>query len=509
MSGESRGEASTATRNDVPAEETARNSGEAESAGGAREKLARRSAYAIAPAFFVLYTGFSLRRHYLLRTSGYDLGIFEQAVRAYSRFQAPIIPLKGPDVHVLGDHFHPILVTLAPFYRIWPGAQTLLVAQALLIALSIVPVARLAVARLGVGVGLWLAASYALSWGIQGALGFDFHEIAFAVPLLAFAMAALVERRWRAAVAWTLPLLLVKEDMGLIVAAIGGYLLWRGRRRAGAALIAAGPAAVVLTVKVILPFFNDGRFSYSVYLDPDKDLWSLALSFPGGLIEHPRKLVLLALLLLLTGGAAVRTPLALIAVPVLLSRLVSTNPVHWEVGRVHYNAVLMPILFVALIEVLSAMTADGRLRMRLWRRTAIVFPGVFALMMHLTPWGITNPDNYADTPHFAAGRRLLAMVPDGAAVAAGNSLAPHLTGRCRVVIFPPSHGERVDWVVTDTQVRTVAPKSVDQVSAARAGLWPPTSEQVHAALRALPSQGFAKVAEDDGVVLYRRTAAAP
>ncbi|GAA4066168.1 DUF2079 domain-containing protein [Actinomadura miaoliensis] len=481
----------------------------AESAAGAREELARRSAYAIAAAFFVLYSGYSLRRHHLLRTTGYDLGIFEQAVRAYSRFQAPIIPLKGPGVHVLGDHFHPILVTLAPFYRIWPGAQTLLVAQALLIALSIVPVARLAVGRLGVGVGLWLSAAYALSWGIQGALGFDFHEIAFAVPLLAFAMVALAERRWRAAVAWTLPLLLVKEDMGLLVAAIGGYLIWRGQRRSGAALVVAGLAAVALTVKVVLPFFNDGRFSYSAYLDPDKDLWSLALSFPAGLFENPRKLVLLALLLLLTGGAALRTPLALVAVPVLLSRLVSTNPVHWEVGRVHYNAVLMPILFVALIEVLPALRADGRLRMRIWRRTAIVFPGIFALMMHLTPWGITNPNNYADTPHYAAARRVLAKVPDGVAVAAGNSVAPHLTGRCRVVIFPPSHGERVDWVVTDTRVRTIAPKTLDQESAARAGLWPPTAEQVQAALRALPSQGFTKVAEDDGVVLYRRTAAAP
>jgi hypothetical protein len=50
---------------------------------------------------------------------------------------------------------------------------------------------------------------------------FDFHEIAFAVPLLACSLSALVRRRPRAAAAWALPLVFVKEDQGLTVAAIG------------------------------------------------------------------------------------------------------------------------------------------------------------------------------------------------------------------------------------------------------------------------------------------------
>ena len=52
-------------------------------------------------------------------------------------------------------------------------------------------------------------------------INFDFHEIAFAVPLLAFSLSALVRGRIRAAVAWALPLVFVKEDQGFTVAAIG------------------------------------------------------------------------------------------------------------------------------------------------------------------------------------------------------------------------------------------------------------------------------------------------
>lgn len=53
--------------------------------------------------------------------------------------------------------------------------------------------------------GLAVGIAYGLSWGIQRAVEFDFHEIAFAVPLLAFALEAVLARRWRAALLWGCP----------------------------------------------------------------------------------------------------------------------------------------------------------------------------------------------------------------------------------------------------------------------------------------------------------------
>ena len=57
-----------------------------------------------ATAFFLLYATVAVRRHLLLRTTGYDLGIFEQAVRAYSQLRPPVVPLRGDHFNLLGDH---------------------------------------------------------------------------------------------------------------------------------------------------------------------------------------------------------------------------------------------------------------------------------------------------------------------------------------------------------------------------------------------------------------------
>src|SRR5699024_10743311 len=125
-----------------------------------------------------------------------------------------------------------------------------------LIAISVVPITRVAMRRLGPTVGVVIGVSYGLSWGIQGALDVEFHEYALAVPLLAFAVEAFIMRRWTAVVWWTVPLLLVKEDLGLTVAAMGLALAIRGARRHGGVLVAAGSVGFLLVMFVIIPAFN-------------------------------------------------------------------------------------------------------------------------------------------------------------------------------------------------------------------------------------------------------------
>src|SRR5262249_12398336 len=152
------------------------------------------------------------QEHHSLHTYGFDLGIFEQAVRSWAHGQLPVADLKGPNFPMLGDHFSPILALLAPVYRLFPTASPLLVAQAVLLAVLAVPIVRLAQRFRQARDALVIGLGYGMSWGIAQAVEFDFHEYAFAVPLLAFSACALVEGRTRAAVWWALPLLLVKED---------------------------------------------------------------------------------------------------------------------------------------------------------------------------------------------------------------------------------------------------------------------------------------------------------
>ncbi|MFD1051141.1 DUF2079 domain-containing protein, partial [Kibdelosporangium lantanae] len=77
----------------------------------------RRLPWGLGGALVVPYAMLSITNHLGLRTTGFDLGIFEQAVRGYAHLRAPVSELKGPGYVLLGDHFHPILALLAPLYR--------------------------------------------------------------------------------------------------------------------------------------------------------------------------------------------------------------------------------------------------------------------------------------------------------------------------------------------------------------------------------------------------------
>lgn len=219
--------------------------------------------WAMAGALFVMYAAVSLRLHQRMITSSYDLGIFDQVVRSYAEGHLPVSEVKGQDFPVLGDHFSPILALVAPFYWVWRGAETLLVVQAALLAVSVVPLTLWTRRTLGGPAGAVIGACYGLSWGIASAVGYDFHEVAFAVPLLAFSLTALGNDRLSAAAYWALPLLLVKEDLGLTVLVIGLVIAWRGDRRLGMFTVAAGVAAAALALFVVLPAFSpSGSFAY-------------------------------------------------------------------------------------------------------------------------------------------------------------------------------------------------------------------------------------------------------
>ncbi|MFE2111656.1 DUF2079 domain-containing protein, partial [Kitasatospora sp. NPDC059463] len=320
--------------------------------------------WGLAGLFAVLYSCVAVNRHRRMLTQAYDLGIFEQAVRAYADGRAPVVLLKGPGYHLLGDHFHPLLATLAPFYRVFPSAVTLLVAQAVLMALAVVPLSRWAHRVGGPRLAGAVGCLTGVSWGIVEAVADDFHEIAFAVPLLAFAATALGRGRPVAAVLWALPLVLVKEDLGLTVAVVGALVCARAARGSGIRALGFGVAlfglaATALTMLVVLPSFNPGGdFAYWGQVGAGEAAgapWETAVR----LVWPPLKWLLLGLAAATAGFLGLRSPLALLCVPTLGWRLIADNPHYWGVGY-HYSAVLMPLLLAALVDALDRTGAFAR-----------------------------------------------------------------------------------------------------------------------------------------------------
>jgi uncharacterized membrane protein len=411
----------------------------------------------IALAVFAGYLIISLSRYLRLAPGSWDLGIFTEYVKQIAHLNAPVVNIRGAGFNLLGDHFQPIVGLIAPFFLLFPSPATLLVAQALLTAVSVIPVSRAAQARLGTAAGRMIGAAYGLSWGLAQMVNFDFHEIAFAVPLLACSLSALLRGRTRAAVLWALPLVFVKEDQGFTVAALGILMMFSSasRRPGLAGDPAPAPGAVrndvfwggliltcwgifwsALAIIVIIPHFN-ATHQYPYWVDGGAlrpgghgaGLGTVASQLGTSWLAKLRTTLLI---LLPVGFLALGSPLSLVALPSLLLRFVSTNSSYWGDGF-HYNATVMPIIFLAAVDALSRARGSSAER---WMRTATgwVAPAVMlALAVIILPKfplsGVWQPPTYQISPHVQAQDAAMARVPAGTTVEATLTMVAPLAAR--------------------------------------------------------------------------------
>ena len=478
----------------------------------------------IACAIGALYVCYSVAQWRALAAPSWDLGIFTEAVQAYSRFEAPIVPIKGPGYNLLGDHFHPLLALLGPIFRLFPSALTLLVVQDVLIAVSVLPIARLAQRLLGRGGALLVGLAYGLGWGLQGAVAAQFHEVCLAVPLLAFGGVAFVERRWSACMAWLAPLVLVKEDLGLTVFMAGLAIAWRARGEGrpavlrGLAYALFGIIAFVVTVKVLLPAMNPaGTWAYS--LDgaatgagtPTAGT-TAARAIPSlwDILTTPS--VKLATLLVLLAGAGVvgsASPWFALVLPTLAWRFAGSVEAYYGWDSWHYNAVLVPIAACSLLDVMSQWLAPEcaaaetgadsedeapASSTRRWRVAAWVVACVPALSLVITASALPlwQLPSLTEDPRMAAAQGALDAVPEGVSVETDTTLLARLVP-----------GREVYWVGTTGKMET-PPEYV--VIDARSYAW--GGQQVDAeswGSAAHPGHSYETVYAKQGFRVARRT----
>jgi uncharacterized membrane protein len=522
--------------------------------------------WVITAAVFGAYFVISLFKLLRLAPASWDLGIFTEYVKQLSLLRAPIVDIRGPGFNLLGDHFTIGLAVLAPFFRVFPSPATLLFFQAAAAAVSVFPVAAAGTAFAGRTAGRLIGLAYGFSWGLQQMIDFDFHEIALAVPLLAFSLSALVRRRPAAAIAWAVPLVFVKEDQGFTVAAIGLLMGvtaafppdlahgWRARlpfaggvgrqgggrlgggrlggaRRGGdrwgdgrtalwggVFLMAWGLFWSLLAIIVIIPHFNP---LHEYYYWNDGGVVGGNQSFSlGGLIGQtatgwPTKLETVVLLLLPTAFAALGSPVTLVALPSLALRFMSTNTAYWGTDW-HYNATLMPILFIAAAEAIGRMRGDPALAVGLEAgprgavrqagaavrqavrpaRTGVARHGpammaavAVALAFQFPLSGLWQSSTYQLSPHVAAADAAMAVVPDGATVVTNLDLLASLAARTDTFWLGNAGNPLTQYIVFDGD---------------DSGYVPNVSDVPRFIASYYPDDGYVQVFERDDVYVYER-----
>jgi uncharacterized membrane protein len=437
--------------------------------------------------FAVGYSVCALLKHLHFDTS-FDLAIYDQAIWHLSRFEAPASSIRGMS-NVFGDHFHPVIALLTPLVWMVPRAETLIVAQSVLLAASIVPVFAYARDRLPYGPALAISIAYGLFWGMQQTATFDFHEAAFAPLGVALLILAMEHKRW----AWfwvaAIGVAAVKEDLAPFLASVGGYLVLRGERQRGAVLLLSGLVAFAVIVAFVIPSANDaGQYGYqTTFGEALRSPWRMPLQ----LVTPPIKMLTALLWVAPFAMLPLASPLSLLLLPFALERFLSSSQNHW--GTIfHYSAPLAPIVAMAAADGLARIASrvrDPHVR----RRTVASLAGVCVLFASLLPghqplWRLFSKPLYRFGPVEQSAREALELIPAAASVVAQTCIAPHLSHR-RSLFRLDHDAPDADYVV-----------AVDARSA-----WPLASDaEIHDLLAKRISHGYEVLFDRDGWMVLRR-----
>jgi uncharacterized membrane protein len=416
-------------------------------------------------AYAVGFSALSVLRHRAFQTGRFDLGNMVQAVWSTAHgHPLQITGLRGDQISRLAAHFDPILAALTPFWLVWPSPDVLLVVQTVAVALGALPVFWLARKHLrSEWAGLGFALAYLLYPATEWLTLNEFHPVAFACPLLLYAVWYLDEGRLLPFAVFALLAATTKEEVALVVAGLGlWYALAHGRRLEGAAIVVAGAAVALIAIEIVIPHFNRGGSSsfFSRYGEVGGS--------PGGILRtavtNPWKIVTTAAtgrglgyltrLVLPLGLLVAFAPLLLLAaIPELAINLLSATTTQTSI-RFHYTAALIPILFAAAVlgagrlvrsrPHLAPVLATGALVLAFASNYAL---GAIPLWRYFP--GGEQHDAYAAqvTRHDRIAAGALRLIPPHAVVSATNTLGAHLSARRRVLSFP--YIQDATWVAAD------------------------------------------------------------
>jgi len=420
-----------------------------------RRTLANATAAAMTIAGAAGFSAISLFRYVHFGANGFDLGIQDQTVWGYSRLEMIRNTVLGVP-NLLGDHFSPILMVLAPFYWLWPTAATLLVAQAVLLAVAGIPIYLWGSRRVGYVAGLAFQGSYLLFWGVLAGVVFDFHHVVFAVPAISTALYATLNKQNRLLWASLALAMLTREDVALTVIALGLFIVVFQRRwLLGAGIAIANGVWFVLLLDVVMPAVGGVPYQHWTY----QALGKGPLSAAAYALENPLR----SLQLLVTPLEKVRvgvasfaswlflpllSPLVLIAVPSFLERFWSSSPNFWSF---HYQYSMLPAPILAFAAIDACARMRSRWRGRLAGAVSLALPvgalATSAVLSFGAVHSLAELGTFVSDETAAQIQGCLDVIPAAATVSATDALVPHLSDRDE--IYEVTTKSDTDYIAID------------------------------------------------------------
>ncbi len=427
-----------------------------------------------APVMIVIFIAVAIFLNFRLHAAfqtGWDLSAYTRLFWNISQ-GGGFVTLPGP-TNYLTNHFSLLLLLVAPFFSIWPDARTLMVAQSIALASTIIP-AYLILRKPYPLLAPLLVLAFVLSPLLHQTVVTDFHGVMLAAPFLAWAFYGLYTRRTLLMLVMLGLAALAREDVGLFAAAFGLFILifHKGRRRLGLALMVIGVLWVIAVINWIMPSFGAAYHHWVAY------------SSLGG--ESLGEMA----------GNVIRNPMRLISSLFTESKWTAFVRLMAPFAFLPLVALGYPLLWLpsALVYLVSDAGASGLLNTwriapfipLLWGSIAALFVwlrprrarGAMAILLIATIVGFYllspfpggrkyNPSSYEVTEHDQIGAQVMASIPPGVTVAAQNGMTPHLAARPLVRLFPlyDPVKSQPDLVVVDEKASNLYPLSPDEFKA--------------------------------------------
>lgn len=379
--------------------------------------------------------------HYL--TLG-DLGIFNQGIWQYSQFKWPEITfhLSRP---FLGDHFHPILMILAPLYWFYQGEEVLLIAQPFIILSAIIPLFLIGYKLTkSLFFSFSVIFAYAFYIPLQYTIFYDFHEIVFLPPLFAWLYYWVIKDKKLLTAIFIFLCLLIKEEVGFFIAAFGIYLFIFEKKWRIFGLVTAfsSIAFSLLLIHKLIPIIG-GNYLYFNY----GEMGQTPIDVIKNVIQNPK----LAIQLFFEPDVKLLTikrtfwPLAylplfsplgfILSFEQFFSRFMDFRSVRWTIGY-HYSAIMTVVVAIGTIDsirILKSLIKNtwGKILINLIALLIIVLTrleqiNVSAVLL------IKYPQFWERPVWIESVDKALSLLPKNASICTQNNITAHVSTRKEV-----------------------------------------------------------------------------
>lgn len=425
------------------------------------------------------YIWISIVKHLWFQTHAFDLAIFAQSSWLLSTLQEPFSTVRM--ILQPADHFAPTYLLLSLPYSLFDSPIYLLAIQIISALAGAIPVYLIAKDKLDSKLAAnLLMVAYLFQIGLIAGLKFDFSTSTLAVGFIAWALYFVHTQKLKPYLIFMILALGCKEDIPLLFGAFSLYFVWKKQWRWFIYTALISIAWYILVVYFILPVVFDQPHQYSKIANP--------------LVGWADKERTIREVFIQNFGLALLNPIGLLFAGANLGmRFLLSGANYWS-NNWHYGANIAAPLLISTIYGMHFFITKHKLKMH---QSSILIAAAIAIT---TIW--TTGLLSSSVKSIGVSRQSvlggLEVIPNQASVAAQDSLAPQLSSRKHIYLYPrkdlhcfdgSKNCGKVDYIILSQNLPS----------------WPLTREEVIEHIESLNhDDAYEKIYEDQGTFVFKQ-----